>query len=77
VFLIVALVVADGVRQAHLKAIRNPNDFVTLYAGSICMRSDCNPYNVPQLEALLVARRGTAIRQDWTDQLPIYPPSTL
>lgn len=69
--------VASGVRQSHRKAIRNPNDFVTLYAGSICMMHECNPYSVPQLDSVLVSRRGTDVRQAWFDQLPIYPPTTL
>lgn len=77
VVLLIAAAVADGVRQSHVKAIANPNDFVTLYAGSICMTHACNPYNVPQLDAVLVSRRGSAVRQVWTDQLPIYPPTTL
>lgn len=78
--LIVALflaAVADGIRQSHWKAIHNPNDFVTLYAGSICLTRACNPYSVPDLESTLVHARGTEVRQDWSDQLPIYPPSTL
>jgi len=78
IFSIVLLgIVAEGVRQTHAKAIRNPNDFVTLYAGSICMTHDCNPYNIPQLDSVLVSRRGTEIQQAWFDQLPIYPPTTL
>lgn len=79
VFFSIVLVgtVSEGVRQTHAKAIGNPNDFVTLYAGSICMTHECNPYNVPQLDSVLVARRGTDIQQAWFDQLPIYPPTTL
>jgi hypothetical protein len=74
---LIALVVADGVRQSHAKAIQNPNDFVTLYAGSICITHSCDPYRIPEIDSVLVSRRGTAIRQDWPDQLPIYPPTTL
>lgn len=77
VVLLIAIAVADAVRQSHTKAISNPNDFVTLYAGSICMAHACNPYSVPQLDSVLVSRRGTAVRQEWSDQLPIYPPTTL
>lgn len=77
VVLLVAVAVADAVRQSHTKAIGNPNDFVTLYAGAICMTHGCNPYSVPQLDSVLVSRRGTAVRQEWSDQLPIYPPTTL
>ena len=69
--------VADGVRQSHTKAVQNPNDFVTLYAGSICITHSCDPYKIPEIDSILVSRRGTAIRQDWPDQLPIYPPTTL
>lgn len=75
VWLLIALAAVQSVRQTHAKAIANPNDFVTLYAGSTCMADDCDPYSVPQLEAVLVHARGTAIRQDWWDQLPIYPPT--
>jgi hypothetical protein len=74
---LIALFVVDGVRQSHTKAVQNPNDFVTLYAGSICITHSCDPYSVPEIDSILVARRGTAIRQDWPDQLPIYPPTTL
>jgi hypothetical protein len=72
-----ALVVTDGVRQSHTKAVHNPNDFVTLYSGAICITHSCDPYAVPDIDSVLVSRRGTAIRQDWADQLPIYPPTTL
>lgn len=72
-----ALVATDGVRQSHAKAVQNPNDFVTLYAGAICITHSCDPYAVPDIDSVLVSRRGTAIRQDWSDQLPIYPPTTL
>ena len=37
----------------------------------------CNPYSVPDLDKVLVNARGPSIRQDWSDQLPIYPPTTL
>jgi hypothetical protein len=77
VALALALAIADAVRQSHVKGIQNPNDFVTLYAGAICMAHACNPYNVPDLEKVLVNARGSSIRQDWSDQLPIYPPTTL
>jgi hypothetical protein len=69
--------ITDAVRQTHVKGIKNPNDFVTLYAGSICLTHGCNPYNVPDLNATLVDKRGNEIQQDWSDQLPIYPPTTL
>ena len=72
-----ALAIADAIRQSHVKGVQNPNDFVTLYAGSICMSHACNPYSVPDLENVLVKARGSSIRQDWSDQLPVYPPSTL
>ena len=75
--LALVLVVADAIRQSHVKGVQNPNDFVTLYAGSICMVHTCNPYSVPDLDKVLVNVRGTSIRQDWSDQLPIYPPTTL
>lgn len=63
--------------QSLPKGQRDPNDFVTLYAGAICMSSDCNPYSVLDLDSVLRNRRGTAMLQDWTDQLPIYPPTTI
>jgi len=59
------------------KAVLDPNDFVTLYAGAICTASDCNPYRVSDLDTVLRGRRGTAVLQNWTDQLPIYPPTTV
>jgi len=65
------------VHQSLQKGLRDPNDFVTLYAGAICTSSDCNPYSVPDLDATLRKQRGTAVLQDWTDQLPIYPPTTI
>lgn len=77
VVLALALAIADGIRQSHVKGVQNPNDFVTLYAGAICMTHACNPYSVPDLDNVLVKARGTSIRQDWSDQLPIYPPTTL
>src|SRR5882762_4498593 len=77
VVLLIAIAAADALRQSHIKAVVNPNDFVTLYAGSICMTDSCNPYSVPQLDEVLVKARGTDIRQNWSDQLPIYPPTTL
>ena len=69
--------IAANVRQSLDKGIHNPNDFVTLYAGSVCLTEACNPYNIPVLDNVLVQKRGTEIRQEWTDQLPIYPPTTL
>lgn len=77
VILLLAVAVADAVRQSHTKAIENPNDFVTLYAGSICVTHACNPYSVPELDSVLISRRGSTVRQEWADQLPIYPPTTL
>jgi len=77
VVLALALATADAIRQSHVKGVQNPNDFVTLYAGSICMVHACNPYSVPDLDKVLVNARGSRIRQDWSDQLPIYPPTTL
>jgi hypothetical protein len=77
VVLALALAIADGIRQSHVKGVQNPNDFVTLYAGAICMTHACNPYSVPDLDNVLVKARGTSIRQDWSDQLPVYPPTTL
>jgi hypothetical protein len=74
---LIALAAADGVLQSHTKAVQNPNDFVTLYAGSICVMHSCNPYGIPDIDSVLISRRGTAIRQDWSDQLPVYPPTTL
>ena len=74
---LIALAAADGVRQSHTKAVQNPNDFVTLYAGSICIMHSCDPYRIPDIDSVLISRRGTAIRQDWSDQLPVYPPTTL
>jgi hypothetical protein len=41
------------------------------------MAHACNPYNVPDLDKVLVNARGSSIRQDWSDQLPVYPPTTL
>jgi hypothetical protein len=75
--LALVLAVADAIRQSHVKAVLNPNDFVTLYAGAFCITNACNPYSVPDLDAVLVNARGSNIRQDWSDQLPIYPPTTL
>src|SRR5882757_2746697 len=77
VVLALALAIADAIRQSHVKGVQNPNDFVTLYAGAICMTHACNPYSVPDLDKVLVKARGSSIRQDWSDQLPIYPPTTL
>jgi hypothetical protein len=77
VVLALALAIADAIRQSHVKGVQNPNDFVTLYAGSICVAHACNPYSVPDLDSVLVKARGTSIRQDWSDQLPIYPPTTF
>ena len=77
VALVLTLAIADAIRQSHVKGIENPNDFVTLYAGAICMAQACNPYNVPDLDKVLVSARGSSIRQDWSDQLPIYPPTTF
>jgi hypothetical protein len=77
VALALTLAIADGIRQSHVKGVQNPNDFVTLYAGAFCMTHACNPYSVPDLDNVLVKARGTSIRQDWSDQLPIYPPTTL
>src|SRR5437868_2975768 len=72
----VCAVIVD-VRNSIDKGLRDPNDFVTLYAGAVCASSDCNPYSVPDLDAVLHARRGSSVQQVWTDQLPIYPPTTL
>ena len=77
IFFALSLAIADAIRQSHIKGVQNPNDFVTLYAGSICMVDACNPYSVPDLDNVLVKARGSSIRQDWSDQLPIYPPTTL
>jgi len=75
--LALALAIGDAIRQSQVKGVENPNDFVTLYAGSICMTHTCNPYSVPDLDKVLVNARGSSVRQDWSDQLPIYPPTTL
>src|SRR5882757_7373983 len=77
VVLALALAIADAIRQSHVKGVQNPNDFVTLYAGAICMTHACNPYSVPDLDKVLVNVRGSSITQDWSDQLPIYPPTTI
>jgi hypothetical protein len=77
VVLALALAIADAIRQSHVKGVQNPNDFVTLYAGAICITHACNPYSVPDLDKVLVNARGSSIRQDWSDQLPVYPPTTL
>ena len=77
VVLALALAIADAIRQSHIKGVQNPNDFATLYAGSICMAHACNPYSVQDLDKVLIKARGSSIRQDWSDQLPIYPPATL
>ena len=77
IFFALSLAIADAIRQSHIKGVQNPNDFVTLYAGSICMVDACNPYSVPDLDNVLVKARGSSIRQDWSDQLPVYPPTTL
>jgi Glycosyltransferase family 87 len=77
VVLALGLAIADAIRQSHVKGVQNPNDFVTLYAGSICMADACNPYRVQDLDEVLVKARGSSMRQDWSDQLPIYPPTTL
>jgi hypothetical protein len=71
------LTVYVDVHQTMHKAVVDPNDFVTLYAGSICTSSDCNPYRVSDLDSVLRKRRGNAVLQNWTDQLPIYPPTTV
>jgi hypothetical protein len=71
------LVIGSDVRQSLHKGVYDPNDFATLYAGSICVAQSCNPYSVPDLDAVLVRERGTQVRQAWYDQLPIYPPTTL
>jgi len=77
VVLALALAIADAIRQSYVKGVQNPNDFVTLYAGAICITHACNPYSVPDLDKVLVNARGSSIKQDWSDQLPIYPPTTL
>ena len=77
VVLALLLAIADAIRQSHVKGVQNPNDFVTLYAGAICITHACNPYSVPDLDKVLVNARGSSIRQDWSDQLPVYPPTTL
>jgi hypothetical protein len=41
------------------------------------MTHACNPYSVQDLDKVLVKARGSGIRQDWSDQLPIYPPTTF
>ena len=71
------LTIYADVHQSMHKAISDPNDFVTLYAGAICTALDCNPYRVSDLDAVLRSQRGTAVLQNWTDQLPIYPPTTV
>ena len=82
-FLLLATVIAGSfiiyvdVRQSMHKAVWDPNDFVTLYAGAICTNSGCKPYSVPDLDTVLRQKRDTATLQDWTDQLPIYPPTTI
>ena len=82
-FLLLATVIAGcfiiyvDVRQSMHKAVWDPNDFVTLYAGAICTNSGCKPYSVPDLDTVLRQKRDTATLQDWTDQLPIYPPTTI
>lgn len=74
---LLCVAVADLLRQSHWKAIHDPNDFVTLYAGAVCMTHACNPYSVPALDSVLTGKRGDGLRQQWADQLPIYPPTTL
>jgi hypothetical protein len=71
------LTIYADVHQSMHKALVDPNDFVTLYAGAICTSSDCNPYSVPDLDSVVRKQRGNAVLQDWTDQLPIYPPTTV
>lgn len=66
-----------SVHQSIHTGLANPNDFVTLYAGAICTSSDCNPYSVSDLDSVLRKQRGSAVLQDWSDQLPIYPPTTV
>jgi hypothetical protein len=70
-------IVYSDVRQSFAKGVRNPNDFVTLYAGAVCTSSECNPYRVADLDSVVRQRRGSAALQDWTDQLPVYPPTTM
>src|SRR5260370_414708 len=41
------------------------------------MAHGCNPCSVADLDMVLVNARGSSITQDWSDQLPIYPPTTL
>jgi len=69
--------IAIDLRQTLGNGVRNPNDFVTLYAGAICASHECNPYSVSDLEMVLRAKRGDEPKQAWQDQLPIYPPTTL
>ena len=76
-FLAMGFTIYTDVIQSSQKGLSNPNDFATLYAGAICASSDCNPYRVEDLDAALRERRGEAVLQDWTDQLPIYPPTTI
>src|SRR5258708_38286180 len=68
---------AMDVRQTVGKGLKNPNDFATLYAGAICASHECDPYRVSDLDAVLRTHRGDKVMQDWTDQLPIYRPTTL
>src|SRR5258708_33409291 len=77
VVLALALAIADAIRQSHVKGVQHRNDFVALYAGAICITHACNPYSVPDLDNVLVKARGSSVRQDWSDQLPVYPPTTL
>jgi hypothetical protein len=81
IFLLLAVlatgIIYSDVRQSFAKGVKNPNDFVTLYAGAVCTSSDCNPYRVADLDSVLRDRRGSAALQDWTDQLPVYPPTTI
>jgi hypothetical protein len=75
--LVACFTLAMDVRQTVGKGVGNPNDFATLYAGAICASHECDPYRVSDLDAVLRKHRGDKVLQDWTDQLPIYPPTTL
>lgn len=51
-------------------------DWVTVYAGGVCLVQGCSPYDTASLDRVL-QQRGEPVLDDWQVQLPIYPPTTL
>lgn len=61
-----------------LYGMRQPADFIPVYAGARCLIVGCNPYDTNQLEAIFT-QQGVPESElfGWDSSLPVYPPSAF